>query len=452
MTASLNAAINQGSGFSAYKLVFGKDASTPLSNLICVPREKPEKKSIATQDPSSSLFQHAATRQKDLQSLQSKEFFDKTDEIEKAKARAIMFSQLRENRILSLTRSADSCSNNSHPMFPLRDAQDRGKLVYIFSDRIPKGKSQSLTTKWLGPARIDSVVSNILAIVTTQYREQRFGKPEKTQAFTIDRLYPFLSAHDTLCSADAPNQTDLVSTVHTPDYQPRDDEPQEDNIANSAEEDKDDDREDLLLTNDLAEAAHLLPDEFCEAARPDPQQQMNLTDQTHVPFSKIWNNIMEIDDPLLLNDIIPPGRHGEGWQGTSGTSFTYLTEDDTDEEDNNEGLNIPSYHDLCYHILLRHHQDLQQALLLNPGSPGQAEQLLLTNLALHHAPLRFPSLKTACIVLRGEDGTQHPIQIPLWGTSGSQPLGAHRACGAQKGSTGDRSTKKQHSNKTYNRK
>ena len=32
ITASLNAAINQGSGFSAYRLVFGKDASTPLSN------------------------------------------------------------------------------------------------------------------------------------------------------------------------------------------------------------------------------------------------------------------------------------------------------------------------------------------------------------------------------------------------------------------------------------
>ena len=175
-----NAAINQGSGFSAYRLVFGKDASTPLSNLICMPKEKAEKKQISVQDPSNPLFQHAANRQSDLRPLQSKEFFDKADEIDKAKARTIMFAQLRENRILSLARSADNYSNNAHPMFPLKNEQDRGKLVYIFSDRIPKGKSQSLTSKWLGPARIDSVVSNILAIVTTQYREQRFGKPEKT--------------------------------------------------------------------------------------------------------------------------------------------------------------------------------------------------------------------------------------------------------------------------------
>ena len=237
-----------------------------------MPKEKAEKKPISVQDPSSLLFQHAANRQSDLRPLQNKEFFDKADEIDKAKARTIMFAQLRENRILSLARSADNYSNHAHPMFPLRNEQDRGKLVYIFSDRIPKGKSQSLTSKWLGPARIDSVVSNILAIVTTQYRKQRFGKPEKTQAFTIDRLYPFLSAHDVLCSADAPNQDDLVSTVHTTDYQPKDGETQEDDSAQSAEENKDDDSGELPLTNDLGEAAHFLPDEFCEAARPDPKR------------------------------------------------------------------------------------------------------------------------------------------------------------------------------------
>ena len=136
-----------------------------------------------------------------------------------------------------------------------------------------------MTTRWLGPARIDAVVSNILAIVTTQYREQRFGRPEKTQAFTIDRLYPFLSAHDTLCSADAPNQNDLVSTVHSSDYQPRDGENRDDDIVDSAEENKNDSSEEPPLTNDLGEAAHFLPDEFCEAARPDPglsSQKYNL--------------------------------------------------------------------------------------------------------------------------------------------------------------------------------
>ena len=171
-----------------------------------------------------------------------------------------------------------------------------------------------------GPARIDAVVSNILAIVTTQYREQRFGRPEKTQAFTIDRLYPFLSdlsAHDTLCSADAPNPNDLVSTVHSSDYQPRDGENRDDDIVDSAEENKNDSSEEPPLTNDLGEAAHFLPDEFCEAARPDPGQQIKLTSQGHVAFSKTWADIMEIDDRLLLNDIIPPGRHGEGWQSTT---------------------------------------------------------------------------------------------------------------------------------------
>ena len=194
-------------------------------------------------------------------------------------------------------------------MFPLRNDQDQGKLVYIFSDRVPKGKSQSLTSKWLGPARIDSVVSNILAIVTTQYRKQRFGKPERTQAFTIDRLYPFLSAHDVLCSADAPNSDDLVSTVHSTDYQPKDGEIQEEN--------KEDEGAEHPLTKDLGEAAHFLPDEFCEAVRPDPEQQVKLTSQEHVPFAKTWADILEIDDRLLLNDIIPPGNHGERWQNTT---------------------------------------------------------------------------------------------------------------------------------------
>ena len=127
---------------------------------------------------------------------------------------------------------------------------------------------------------------------------------------------------------------------------------------------------------------------------------------------------------------------------SSRASLAYLTEDEDEEGEEDEGLHIPSYNDLCYHILLRHQQDLQQALLLNPSQPTQAEQLLLANLALNHAPLRFPSLNTSCIVLRGEDATQHPIQVPLWGAGAPQPLGVRRGCGVQTGSTGSRSTEK----------
>ena len=135
------------------------------------------------------------------------------------------------------------------------------------------------------------------------------------------------------------------------------------------------------------------------------------------------------------------------------TSFSYLTEDETDGTDEDEGeLNIPSYHDLCYHIILRYHQDLQQGLLLNQGSPAQAEQLLLTNLALQHAPHSFPVLRKACVVLRGEDGTQHPLQVPLWDSNGSQPRGLHKASGARKGLIGKQSTEKPHSSRTYIRK
>ena len=138
---------------------------------------------------------------------------------------------------------------------------------------------------------------------------------------------------------------------------------------------------------------------------------------------------------------------------SSRTSFSYLTEDETDGTDEDEGeLNIPSYHDLCYHIILRYQQDLQQGLLLNQGSPAQAEQLLLTNLALQHAPHSFPVLRKACVVLRGEDGTQHPLQVPLWDSGTLGPRGLHKASGSRKGLIGKQSTEKPHSSRTYIRK
>merc|ERR1712004_962835 len=37
VTASLNTTVNSATGFSAYRLVFGKNATTPLDRLVCVP-------------------------------------------------------------------------------------------------------------------------------------------------------------------------------------------------------------------------------------------------------------------------------------------------------------------------------------------------------------------------------------------------------------------------------
>ena len=128
---------------------------------------------------------------------------------------------------------------------------------------------------------------------------------------------------------------------------------------------------------------------------------------------------------------------------SSRASLAYLTEDEEEEKVEEEGLHIPSYNDLCYHILLRHQQDLQQALLLNPNQPTQAEQLLLANLALDHAPQRYPILNTSCIVLRGEENTQHPVQVPLWTPGAHRPRGTHRGSGVQTKSTGHKLIEKQ---------
>ena len=128
---------------------------------------------------------------------------------------------------------------------------------------------------------------------------------------------------------------------------------------------------------------------------------------------------------------------------SSRASLAYLTEDEDEEGKEEEGLHIPSYNDLCYHILLRHQQDLQQALLLNPNQPTQAEQLLLANLALDHAPQRFPILNTSCIVLRGEEETQHPIQVPLWTPGAPRLRGTRRGFGVQTKSTGHKLIEKQ---------
>ena len=128
---------------------------------------------------------------------------------------------------------------------------------------------------------------------------------------------------------------------------------------------------------------------------------------------------------------------------SSRASLAYLTEDEDEEGKEEEGLHIPSYNDLCYHILLRHQQDLQQALLLHPNQPTQAEQLLLANLALDHAPQRFPSLNTSCIVLRGEEETQHPIQVPLWTPGAPRLRGTRRGFGVQTRSTGHKLIEKQ---------
>ena len=78
--------------------------------------------------------------------------------------------------------------------------------------------------------------------------------------------------------------------------------------------DNDDDKQEKL-TNDLAEISQVLPDEFCEYVRPDPIQQIALTGQTNIDFDQIWKEVNEVDERLLLNDILPPGLHGEKWSG-----------------------------------------------------------------------------------------------------------------------------------------
>ena len=89
---------------------------------------------------------------------------------------------------------------------------------------------------------------------------------------------------------------------------------EESNEGNEGNEGNDDSKREKL-TNDLAEIGHVLDDEFCEYVRPDPNQQIALTQQGNIDFVKVWREVEEIDERLLLNDILPPGLHGEKWSG-----------------------------------------------------------------------------------------------------------------------------------------
>merc|ERR1712223_2209518 len=89
---------------------------------------------------------------------------------------------------------------------------------------------------------------------------------------------------------------------------------EESNEGNEGNEGNDDNKREKL-TNDLAEIGHVLDDEFCEYVRPDPNQQIALTQQGNIDFVKVWREVEEIDERLLLNDILPPGLHGEKWSG-----------------------------------------------------------------------------------------------------------------------------------------
>merc|ERR1712218_654470 len=89
---------------------------------------------------------------------------------------------------------------------------------------------------------------------------------------------------------------------------------EESNEGNEGNKGNDDNKREKL-TNDLAEIGHVLDDEFCEYVRPDPNQQIALTRQGNIDFDKVWREVEEIDERLLLNDILPPGLHGEKWSG-----------------------------------------------------------------------------------------------------------------------------------------
>ena len=149
----------------------------------------------------------------------------------------------------------------------------------------------------------------ILGVITTKYRMDKFDKPEQKKAVTIDRIYPFHSDHITVCAGDAANPDDLVTTLNMNDYAPD----KEEEIKLVEEEGGNDDDNKEKLTNDLAEIGHVLPDEFCEYVRPDPDQQIALTGQSNIDFNQVWREVEEVDERLLLNDILPPGLHGEKW-------------------------------------------------------------------------------------------------------------------------------------------
>ena len=70
----------------------------------------------------------------------------------------------------------------------------------------------------------------------------------------------------------------------------------------------------LALDNELLEIAHILPDQFVEVPRADPHQQLHMTGQGHLDLEQVWKEVLHIEDAFLLQDIIPPGLHGENWQ------------------------------------------------------------------------------------------------------------------------------------------
>ena len=107
---------------------------------------------------------HASNRQQLIDKLEDKERLNSMTEVEKAKARFLRFAQLRENRLAMIARTAENYTSNYHPMFPLQET-DVSRYVYVFTDKIPRGKSQSLTTKWVGPCELVSVISPILSLI-----------------------------------------------------------------------------------------------------------------------------------------------------------------------------------------------------------------------------------------------------------------------------------------------
>ena len=105
ITASLNTTVNSATGFSAYRLVFGKNATTPLDRLVCVSRKFSTRKQEIQEDPHDQLLVHASNRQQLIDKLEDKERLNSMTEVEKAKARFLRFAQLRENRLAMIART-----------------------------------------------------------------------------------------------------------------------------------------------------------------------------------------------------------------------------------------------------------------------------------------------------------------------------------------------------------
>ena len=290
---SLNATVSSATGFSPQRLVFGHETPAPLDRLIGKPFYSKEVERIRQEDP-SLLSQFKKQRTEELAGLADRENKNQLSEADKARARCLRFAVVRENRLIALSRASERYSGNSNCLFPLKES-DEGKAVYFYKSRVPRGKSKSLTQRWVGPNFIVKVLSPVLAELKSGYREICMGKREEYFTTAIDNLYPFPPSHNPLPDCDDP-RTELL---------------------------------DDSLDNSLCDIQ--MPDEFNEYPIPCPFQQAQITGQESINYEKIWQEICSVDESIILSNIFPPGAAGEWWDHVSTRSALDRYKQDTAE-------------------------------------------------------------------------------------------------------------------------